>query len=511
MAETVTISEVGDAGVGLQASEDLALDVLFDGRRIWSFWSRRDAGDGHVEWPAQLRGYLDGHARVSLVEHVSSRVLFDEQVSFGSADKAISIVDAQGRPLGLDKSNRLAATFDTRDREQVEPLLDGVEQLIAALREAGIEAFLAYGTLLGAVREGDFIGHDSDVDLGYVSRCTTPVDMIRESFRVQRALAAQGFPVHRYSGAAFKVDVREADGGLRGLDVFGGFFFGGSLYLMGEIGTPFEQDWIFPLTSATLAGRRFPVPARPEKLLEATYGASWRVPDPAFHFETPPETVRSLNGWFRGLRTHRAEWDRRYSGKRELLPKQGPSALAQHVLAEEGPSGRVVDLGAGRGADALWLARQGVEVYAADHAFGADNAARRVAAEEGLSYETVWLNLHEPRSVIAQGARMAHLDGPTTVMSNHLLDATDRRGLAGFARFCRMALSGGGRLYADFLASPGPGRGERGKDLLQPVSAQAVADVLREAGAHIVSNDPVPADGDDDGRQVARVVAQWRQ
>ena len=38
---------------------------------------------------------------------------------------------------------------------------------------AGVEAFLAYGTLLGAVREGRLLGHDSDADLGYVSRHTT--------------------------------------------------------------------------------------------------------------------------------------------------------------------------------------------------------------------------------------------------------------------------------------------------------------------------------------------------
>ena len=35
-------------------------------------------------------------------------------------------------------------------------------------------------------------------------------------------------------------------------------------------------------------------------------------------------------------------------------------------------------------------------------------------------------------------------------MANHLIDATDQRGLEALARFARMALSGGGRLYADF-------------------------------------------------------------
>ena len=185
--------------------------------------------------------------------------------------------------------------------------------MLSALLEAGVDAFPAYGTLLGAIREQDFIGHDSDVDLGYVSRHTHPLDVIRESFRLQRYLRERGFSIDRYSAAAFKVEVLEADGAVRGLDVFGGYFLDGQLYLMGEIGTPFEEEWIFPLGTCTFAGRTLPAPARPEKLLEATYGPSWRVPDPAFHFDTPRTTYRRLNGWFRGTRTNRKMWDGRYS------------------------------------------------------------------------------------------------------------------------------------------------------------------------------------------------------
>ena len=142
-------------------------------------------------------------------------------------------------------------------------MLDAIDEVIAALREVGIEAFLAYGTLLGAVRDGKVIGNDSDADLGYVSHLTHPVDVIRESFRIQRALIAHGYRITRYSALAFKVDVEEADGTVRGLDVFGGFLMDGHLHLMGEIREPFEESWIFPLGTTTLEGRTFPAPGRP--------------------------------------------------------------------------------------------------------------------------------------------------------------------------------------------------------------------------------------------------------
>ncbi len=507
------VTLVDDTGVHLTTGEDGVVDVLFDGRRIWSFWTLRDTEDGVAAWPGMLRRFLDGTTRLSVVEHVSGRVVFEADVSLGSGTGRIAVEDAAGRPLGIDKSNRIATTFDTRDPEQTAPLLDSTEAVLSALHESGVDAFPAYGTLLGAVREQDFIGHDSDVDLGYVSRYTHPVDVIRESLRLQRDLEDRGFVVDRYSAAALKVDVIEADGGRRGLDVFGGYFLDGHLYLMGEIGTPFREDWVFPLGTCTLAGRTLPAPARPEKLLEATYGPSWRVPDPAFHFETPRTTHRRLNGWFRGLRIFRNEWDRRYSQLKDKLPGLEPSALASFVVEQEGTPDRVVDVGAGRGSDSLWLARRGIPVLTLDYAHGASNAVRRVAAEEGLDHETGWMNLHELRTVLGQGARVARFEGTPVVMAHHLLDATDQAGREAFARFARMALSGGGRLYTDFLcAEPGGEPPGRGKDRLRPVVTEEVVRTLTQAGADIVLNTQFrkhTASGEP-GRPVTRLVAQWR-
>ncbi len=528
MAEraNLRVTRVDDSGVHLTSGEDTVVDVLFDGRRIWSFWTLRDTSpEDHgviAEWPSMLRRFLDGTTRLSVVEHVSGRTAYDEEVHLGpetsTETKRIAVVDAAGRPLGIDKSNRIATTFDTRDVEQTAPLLDSTEQVLSALLESGVDAFPAYGTLLGAVREQNFIGHDSDVDLGYVSRHTHPLDVIRESFRLQRSLQEKGFMVDRYSAAAFVVEVVEADGGVRGLDVFGGYFLNGRLYLMGEIGTPFEESWIFPLGTCTLAGRTLPAPARPEKMLEATYGPGWKVPDPAFHFETPRSTHRRLNGWFRGARIHRNEWDRRYSRVRDTLPPKRPSELARHVLMEEGAVARLVDVGAGRGADSLWFARQGVPTLALDYSRGAANAVRRQAEEEGLDLEVGWMNLHELRSLLAQGTRVARMPGPPpTLLANHLIDSTDHRGLEALARFARMALSGGGRLYADFDALRPRERyvPEGPRDAIRPKDTERVLRTLRDSGAVIVQCTQVqtsgPTVGEGAHRPVVRLVAEWRK
>ncbi|MFL6060353.1 MAG: hypothetical protein ACJ72E_03905 [Marmoricola sp.] len=516
---------VDERGFWFRTSDDDVVDVKIDGRRIWSFWLLRDtapeAGGRFVEWPGALRPYLDGVTRLSIVAHVSDTTLFDEELSLGTGTERIAVVNANGAPLGLDKTNKLMLTFDTRSAEHVAPLLDSVEAVVVALKEAGIEAFLAYGSLLGAVRAGKLIGHDSDADLGYVSSYTKPVDVIRESFRVQRRITELGFPTYRYSGLAFRIDVRESDGSKRGLDVFGGFIaeaYGdhpATLYLMGEVGAPFEREWIYPLGETTLEGRTFPAPAVPEKLLEAMYGPSWRVPDPAYHFTTPRATVRRLNGWFRGIRLMRNEWERRYSKLRNTLPPEGPSPLAAHVVdAEGGVPELVVDLGPGRAGDALWFARQGARVRALDFVVQASLAVQDVAAAEGLELSVENVNLNSLRSSISAGIRLANTPGRKVIVARHLIDAQSNAARRETWRVCRMALRGGsGRLYLEFIrGDPRPRVEGAAATLLSPLRVADVVAELEEQGAVIVHQEmtqEIKASGEP-GRPVARLVAEWQ-
>jgi hypothetical protein len=513
---------VDDRGVWFRTTTDDVVDVCFDGRRVWSFWLVRDSeerGDGRLAaWPSPLQRFLHGRTRLSVVAHVSGVTLYDAEVGLGSGEGRIAVVNDEGKPLGLDKSNRLSQTFDTRSSEQVAPLLDAITEVIAALAEAGTQAFLAYGTLLGAVREGALIGHDSDADLGYLSPHSHPVDVIRESFALQRRVTELGYDTYRYSGFAFRVDVAEGDGSKRGLDVFGGFIAApvgdkpAMLYLMGEIGAPFRREWIYPLTTAALEGRTFPVPADPERLLVATYGPSWRVPDPAYHFETARPTVRRLNGWFRGIRVLRSEWERKHSRTRRKLPQRTGTPLAALVVEREGVPDQLVDLGAGRGRDALWFARNGARVTALDFVPWASTPVQQAAREEGLDLTVRELNLLSLRSWLAEGTRLAHTPGPRTIVARHLVDALTPPARDNAWRLCDMAMRDGGRLYLEFRTGPSMPRGEG--DLLAPVAVETVSAELAAHGAVIVHREDTHetrASGGEPGRPVSRLVAEWRR
>ncbi len=517
MAPRPRIRRVDDDGLVVHAFADRALDVLFDGRRVWTFWTLRDTdGTGpfrRVPWPLPLVRHLEGRSRVAVRDSASGETYFDEERVLGSGEGRVEIRNARGDELGFDKSGKLVTTFAGRSERDLDALLDATEAVVAALRECGLEPFLAYGTLLGAVREGAVLGHDSDADLGYVSGHSSPVDVARESFRVQRDLAGRGFATYRYSGGAFRVDVREG-GVTRGLDVFGGFFDRGRLYLMGEIGTDFREEWIRPLGTAQLSGRTMPVPAVPERLLEATYGPGWKVPDPAFKFTTPDRTVRALEGWFRGTQPGIRYWERR-AGSRPNQSFAAPSVLARRAarFAQE-HGAEVLDVGAGRGADSVWLARQGVKVTAYDYVPRALRDAAAVAAAEGLPLEVRPLNLTEWRSTLSEGARLAADPRPRVVVARHVMDATTAFGRESLVRLCSMALrGGGGRLLADLHVVDRSDDDIREADLAEDApdwmvgrpDPEALTTLLRKAGATRVTVKQLP----NRQRPTVRVVGEW--
>lgn len=510
-AGALDVVRIDADGLLIASARERLVDVAFDGRRIWSFWLHRDGeqrDDGVlVAWPKPLRPFLDGTTEVTLTDPGTGAVLHTETVQLGEGGSRIAVVNPAGRPLSLDKSLKLVETFDTRDAAHVEPLLDAIDEVLGALRRVGLDPFLAYGTALGAIRDGGLIGHDSDADLGYVSTHDHPVDAIRESFRIQRALTDMGYRVTRYSAIGLKVHVLESDGLDRGLDVFGGFMRDGVLYLMGEIAVPFRKDWIFPLGTASLEGREFPVPANADKFLTATYGPGWRTPDPAYKFTTPASTIERFNGWFRGMRTGRAGWHGYH--KRTAHQKQTVSAVA-HEVAERHPDlATYVDIGCGRGADVAFFADRGTRAIGLDfQPFAYEAEAQRRADDPLVSFQL--FNLLELRHVLAVSAWVARTPAPRAVGCVHVIERLGRRGRLNMLRSARMMLAGTtGTLHLQFLSDKGRDGYARRTGARKPLDPAIVAAEVAESGGRILEQVREPVSTDAGSSQVCRMIIDF--
>lgn len=510
--------EVDDRRIALPAGlvPQETYDVLLNDLHVWSFTPDRDAkesqGGAYVRWPQALRRYLKGHATVVLRHHVSQEVVATAEHAFGGrSDTEVRVVDQAGQPLILDKYDRLIRPLDAEGSDTLDHLMGQVVDLLTALDEAaGVPAFVSYGTLLGAARNGRLIGHDNDVDLTYVSLAATPVDVIREAYRVERALKAAGFVVRRGSAARLNVRLPQPDGTLRFVDVFTAHWVEGVLYTPQDTGFRLPVSAILPLTTLTLHGHEVPAPADPERLLAATYGPSWRVPDPSFKYETPRWLSRRIGGWFGGLRAHRKPWDAFYAGPGKRLTRE-PSAFARWVQQRDPSSRAVLDVGAGNCRDSYFFARHGRSVTALDFSMGVLERTVRGAGSDEPEIATAPVNLNDTREVLALGTELAGRQETTDVYCRLTLDAVEPVGRENILRLASMVLRREGHLYLEFR-TPRDRLSDHHFDMPRKfLSPRAVAKEIEARGGRVVHQESGRgrARFEEEDPYVCRMVASW--
>ena len=256
------------------------------------------------------------------------------------------------------------------------------------------------------------------------------------------------------------------------------------------------------------------MPADPARLLAATYGAAWRTPDPAFHFETPSSTHRRLNGWFRGIRVDRPLWDRVYR-VRPTPESWEPSDLARDAFAAHGADASYVDLGCGHGADARWLGEQGATAWGLDHVPEAVPGSRRgdgrAPAGRATSTSTSWrcARCCRPGRWSPAGPRRGSCSAGTWST------AWSARGRVNLYRLAGMLLREGGELRLEFLSRRG-NDGYAGRHHLRARRPDRIAAELERAGATIRDRSVLLASGPVSGREadvvpsrICRMVVSW--
>jgi hypothetical protein len=144
-----------------------------------------------------------------------------------------------------------------------------LKDFVEVFNEVGIRYVLIFGTLLGAVRDGDFIYNDSDTDVlcfreDYQKIDTAIIKLSKRDFYIP----LNGLPMldHYFIRNGEKIDI--------------------NWILDNGHGEMLYADWIrwdkqhfqFPLDTMDFRGMHVTVPRFKEQLLEVTYGSDWRIP-----------------------------------------------------------------------------------------------------------------------------------------------------------------------------------------------------------------------------------------
>lgn len=138
-----------------------------------------------------------------------------------------------------------------------------------------LDFILFFGTLLGAVREHDFISHDEDIDI------VMPISQLEKFKDTLFILRENGFEVARFERRGFMSIMRNGEY----IDIY---FF-----------TPYIEDkrlstcicelcevkYINETMQMEFQGELYTVPKDYEALLAFLYGNNWRTPIPMFNFK----------------------------------------------------------------------------------------------------------------------------------------------------------------------------------------------------------------------------------
>lgn len=505
---TVPGSSVDHVGIRIPGECDQALDILFDGHRVFTVSADRlDVQDGRykkLHWPPPVVPFLRGHAEVVVRDHVTGRTWVQEQVAFDESDEPVRVADAEGYPLAVDKWGVLVRTFGSSDSRLSGELIQDLDALLSLLKDGfGVDAFLAYGTLLGAVRGGTFIAHDNDADISYLSRFETPSDIARESFSMQRWLVERGWHVSRSTAGFLQVWSHEGADAQRKIDIFTSYFCGDHFAVERWVRARLARADLVPLGEVVLDGVTFPAPARPEALLAATYGEGWRVPDPAFAFRPPRSTSARAEGWFGEQWANRWRWNQQ-ADETPPAALEG-SGFARWVEDQLDPDDVVIEIGCGVGGDARWLGRAGRSVTGIDYADRAVDRAQELARKVGSSAQFEMLTLYDLRGVVARTAQILTTHPASLVLYAHrLLDSVTDLGRNNLWQMARMSrgpvfISFATPFMADGTSQPLPA------PCLQALDPDEIAREIEARGGDVERRELVV----EDGRQVCRIATRW--
>ena len=173
----------------------------------------------------------------------------------------------------------------SRIRGKAHIFLSAYERMNSIMEEKfGYSLHFIGGTLLGYIRENDFLENDKDMDVSYFSRFTNGADVKKEILEIINTLIDSGenlyFIRENYSvvNKYFRWKVDDVDR----IDIMPTWCQDGMIYRPTFVAYKGNKDIILPLKKEKFYGHDIYIPNKPEIKLAGVYGDDWRIPNRGF-------------------------------------------------------------------------------------------------------------------------------------------------------------------------------------------------------------------------------------
>ena len=421
----------------------IKLQLLVDGFPVVGNWGVPASDRGSQTFRFNLSAiwnYIGSQARLQIRANDFSADL--PEANFAEAPK-LSFDDLKqklnaGYIFNEKGKLQLSKTVDTAWQNNMFALFDGMSTILA---KKGLKLFVMYGTLLGAYRNGDFIGHDHDFDAGYISNHTDPDKVIAELVEVAEILVQHGYRVACKLSCIWVTDPKTKVT----IDIFH-LYFGenGKLLLpFGVCGVkPFMKSDFQGYIHIELAGRKVLAVADTEALVEYIYGPHWKIPNPGHNWNLD-RTEKDSQGLAKKYHRGKVYWTDYYYHNREILE---PSPFAEFVCRSGHLQRNVVDIGCGNGRDSVYFTTLRPTVIGIDNCSVAIETAKTLVVSPPMGGSRLLLDLFRKQPLLS----FVHGDitDPET-LQNLLRTARPPRKKGGLTLYARFLLHAITRIQQD--------------------------------------------------------------
>ena len=234
-----------------------------------------------------LKSVMPSQYTINVVLPCETQISIEQNAGFGKGDGSLEKQLNDGYLISAKAGYLFKPPAEDADwRENIFEAYNMARQVIAGIDDVS-DLFVAYGTLLGQVRSGDFIAYDDDFDAGILVDADTPAEAAVHFYRIVEALRDKGLKVATSKNhlGNFHLFLPE----LPPVDIFLFFHRDTTRELCSyNLAHVCAKELMLPLKTSVLDGKEVLVPNHADELLAATYGKNWHSPDPYFQWNMTP-------------------------------------------------------------------------------------------------------------------------------------------------------------------------------------------------------------------------------